>query len=187
LTPCPVTLAACRAREDLSGGSGDVPASAAICSSVSATTSRGVQDCAGVTVMSGGSLRQRFRAVLPGVAGQALRGFGGFDQQSRRRDSNPERADHKEGAILLIRPYQRPQTPRRPQHPPEPHRLRPFRVTNDVTSPQLPVPTPRELAGIADTGDQQSSLGQGVAPPVPKAAKPHLISDDVLAAGALPG
>jgi hypothetical protein len=49
------------------------------------------------------------------------------------------------------------------------------------------VPTPRELAGIADTGDQQSSLGQGVAPPVPKAAKPHLISDDVLAAGALPG
>jgi hypothetical protein len=70
--------------EDLSGGSGDVPASAAICSSVSATTSRGVQDCADVTVMSGGSLRQRFRAVLPGLTGQALRGIGGFDQQSRR-------------------------------------------------------------------------------------------------------
>ena len=75
------------------------------------TTSRGVRGRAGVTISRAGRFDSAF---VPYVArpyqdsgskdDQAPHGLRGFDQQSRRRDSNPEPPNYKEEAIRLIWP-----------------------------------------------------------------------------------
>jgi len=84
-----------------------------------------------------------------------------------------------------------------PDHLPGTAPVEPFRVTNDVTPSPLTVATPCQLSGVADTRARHSPRYPPAAlTPLavttasargPMAAKPHLISHDVLAAGALLG